>query len=159
MMKSDNKIVESYDKPNSFAADLKAYNISENAISLDENAKQIGLLLNQIETGDSKLAVDNVESIKNAVAESQNASPKNRVDEYVKLGEHMQFLVMELNHTKNKKYLKQMAVCYLDIAKLSEDERVKNLSFAVADRLIGDEVGEVAQGREAGAGVSRATCP
>ncbi len=159
MMESDNKIVESYDKPNSFAADLKAYNISENAISLDENAKQIGLLLNQIETGDSKLAVDNVESIKNAVAESQNASPKNRVDEYVKLGEHMQFLVMELNHTKNKKYLKQMAVCYLDIAKLSEDERVKNLSFAVADRLIGDEVGEVAQGREAGAGVSRATCP
>ncbi len=159
MMESDNKIVESYDKPNSFAADLKAYNISENAISLDENAKQIGLLLNQIETGDSKLAVDNVESIKNAVAESQNASPKNRVDEYVKLGEHMQFLVMELNHTKNKKYLKQMAVCYLDIAKLSEDERVKNLSFAVADRLIGDEVGEVVQGREAGAGVSRATCP
>ena len=159
MRESYNRIMESDNKPNSFAADLKAYNISENAISLDENAKQIGLLLNQIETGDSKLAVDNVESIKNAVAESQNASPKNRVNEYVKLGEHMQFLVMELNHTENKKYLKQMAVCYLDIAKLSEDERVKNLSFAVADRLIGDEVGELAQGRDAGAGVSRAACP
>jgi len=46
---------------------------------------------------------------------------------------------MELNQTENKKYLKQMAVCYLDIAKLSNDDRVKNLSFAVADRLIGDE--------------------
>lgn len=132
MMESDNKQF-------SFAADLKAYNISENAVSLDENAKQIGLLLDQIEIGDSKVAVDNLESMKDAVAESQNASPMNRVNEYVKLGEHMQFLVMELNHTENKKYLKQMAVCYLDIAKLSNDDRVKNLSFAVADRLIGDE--------------------
>lgn len=132
MMESDNKQF-------SFAADLKAYNISENAVSLDENAKQIGLLLDQIETGDSKVAVDNLESIRDAVAESQNASPMNRVNEYVKLGEHMQFLVMELNQTENKKYLKQMAVCYLDIAKLSNDDRVKNLSFAVADRLIGDE--------------------
>lgn len=132
MMESDNKQF-------SFAADLKAYNISENAVSLDENAKQIGLLLDQIEIGDSKVAVDNLESMKDAVAESQNASPMNRVNEYVKLGEHMQFLVMELNQTENKKYLKQMAVCYLDIAKLSNDDRVKNLSFAVADRLIGDE--------------------
>ena len=123
----------------SFAADLKAYHISENAVSMDENAKQIGLLLDQIEIGDSKVAVDNLESMKDAVAESQNASPMNRVNEYVKLGEHMQFLVMELNQTENKKYLKQMAVCYLDIAKLSNDDRVKNLSFAVADRLIGDE--------------------
>jgi len=132
MMESDNKQF-------SFAADLKAYNISENAVSLDENAKQIGLLLDQIEIGDSKVAVDNLESMKDAVAESQNASPMNRVNEYVKLGEHMQFLVMELNQTENKKYLKQMAVCYLDIAKLSNDDRVKNLSFAVADRLIEDE--------------------
>lgn len=131
MMESDNKQF-------SFAADLKAYNISENAVSLDENAKQIGLLLDQIEIGDSKVAVDNLESMKDAVAESQNASPMNRVNEYVKLGEHMQFLVMELNQTENKKYLKQMAVCYLDIAKLSNDDRVKNLSFAVADRLIED---------------------
>jgi len=130
---------ESDNKQFSFAADLKAYNISENAVSLDENAKQIGLLLDQIETGDSKVAVDNLASIRDAVAESQNASPMNRVNEYVKLGEHMQFLVMELNQTENKKYLKQMAVCYLDIAKLSNDDRVKNLSFAVADRLIEDE--------------------
>jgi len=123
----------------SFAADLKAYQISENAVSLDENAKQIGLLLDQIEIGNSKVAMDNLASIKDAVAESQIASPMNRVNEYVKLGEHMQFLVMELNHTENKKYLKQMAVCYLDIAKLSNDDRVKNLSFAVADQLIDDE--------------------
>ena len=130
MMETDNKQFN-------FAADLKASNISENAVSLDENAKQIGLLLDQIEVEDSKVAGDNLASIKDAVAESQNASPMNRVNEYVKLGEQMQFLVMELNHTKNKKYLKQMAVCYLDIAKLANDERVKNLSFAVADRLIG----------------------
>jgi hypothetical protein len=130
-------MMESDKRQFSFAADLKAYNISENAVSLDENAKQIGLLLDQIEVEDSKVAGDNLASIKDAVAESQNASPVNRVNEYVKLGEQMQFLVMELSHTKNKKYLKQMAVCYLDIAKLANDERVKNLSFAVADRLIG----------------------
>ena len=103
---------------------------------MDENAKQIGLLLDQIEIGDSKVAGDNLASIKDAVAESQNASPMNRVNEYVKLGEHMQFLAMELNNSENKKYLKQMAVCYLDIAKLTNDDRVKNLSFALADRLI-----------------------
>ena len=120
----------------SFAADLKAYHISENAVSMDENAKQIGLLLDQIEIGDSKVAGDNLASIKDAVAESQNASPLNRVNEYVKLGEHMQFLAMELSNSENKKYLKQMAVCYLDIAKLTNDDRVKNLSFALADRLI-----------------------
>ena len=120
----------------SFAADLKAYHISENAVSMDENAKQIGLLLDQIEIGDSKMAGDNLASIKDAVAESQNATPLNRVNEYVKLGEHMQFLVMELGNSENKKYLKQMAVCYLDIAKLTNDDRVKNLSFALADRLI-----------------------
>ena len=120
----------------SFAADLKAYHISENAVSMDENAKQIGLLLDQIEIGDSKVAGDNLASIKDAVAESQNASPMNRVNEYVKLGEHMQFLAMELSNSENKKYLKQMAVCYLDIAKLTNDDRVKNLSFALADRLI-----------------------
>ena len=120
----------------SFAADLKAYHISENAVSMDENAKQIGLLLDQIEIGDSKVAGDNLASIKDAVAESQNATPLNRVNEYVKLGEHMQFLAMELNNSENKKYLKQMAVCYLDIAKLTNDDRVKNLSFALADRLI-----------------------
>ena len=120
----------------SFAADLKAYHISENAVSMDENAKQIGLLLDQIEIGDSKVAGDNLASIKDAVAESQNATPLNRVNEYVKLGEHMQFLAMELRNSENKKYLKQMAVCYLDIAKLTNDDRVKNLSFALADRLI-----------------------
>ena len=120
----------------SFAADLKAYHISENAVSMDENAKQIGLLLDQIEIGDSKVAGDNLASIKDAVAESQNATPMNRVNEYVKLGEHMQFLAMELRNLENKKYLKQMAVCYLDIAKLTNDDRVKNLSFALADRLI-----------------------
>ena len=123
----------------SFAADLKAYHISENAVSMDENAKQIGLLLDQIEIGDSKVAGDNLASIKDAVAESQNASPMNRVNEYVKLGEHMQFLVMELGNSENKKYLKQMAVCYLDIAKLTNDDRVKNLSFALADRLIDED--------------------
>ena len=137
-------MMESDKRQFSFAADLKAYNISENAVSLDENAKQIGLLLNQIKTGDSKLAMDNLASIKDAVAESQNATPLNKVNEYVKLGEHMQFLVMELSQTENLKYLKQMAVCYLDIAKLSEDDRVKNLSFAVADRLIGDDACEKA---------------
>ena len=120
----------------SFAADLKAYHISENAVSMDENAKQIGLLLDQIEIGDSKVAGDNLASIKDAVAESQNATPLNRVNEYVKLGEHMRFLAMELSNSENKKYLKQMAVCYLDIAKLTNDDRVKNLSFALADRLI-----------------------
>lgn len=119
----------------SFAADLKASNIEGNAVSLDEYAKQIELLLTQIDTGDKVVAKKNVESAKEAINESLKASPINKLNEYIKLGEILLFLVTDIKED-NIDYLKQIAICYLDIAKLANDEKVKNLSFAIADKLI-----------------------
>lgn len=118
----------------SFAADLKASNIEVNAISLDEYAKQIGLLLGQIDTGDKVVAKKNVESAKESINESLKSSPINKLNEYIKLGEILLFLVTDIKEN-NIDYLKQIAICYLDIAKLANDEKVKKLSFAIADKL------------------------
>lgn len=119
----------------SFAADLKASNIEGNAVSLDEYAKQIELLLTQIDTGDKVVAKKNVESAKEAINESLKASPINKLNEYIKLGEILLFLVTDIKEG-NIDYFKQIAICYLDIAKLANDEKVKKLSFAIADKLI-----------------------
>lgn len=119
----------------SFAADLKASNIEGNTVSLDEYAKQIELLLEQIDAGDKIVAKKNVESAKEAINESLKASPINKLNEYIKLGEILLFLVTDIKEN-NIDYLKQIAICYLDIAKLANDEKVKKLSFAIADKLI-----------------------
>lgn len=120
----------------SFATDLKASNISVNIVSLDEYSKQIELLLEQIVIDGNGVAQKNLESSKTAIKESQKASPMDRINEYIKFGEQMQFLIPEVSDNTNKKYLKRIAVCYLDIAKIVNDEKVKSLSFAVADQLI-----------------------
>ena len=122
----------------SFAADLKASNIEVNAVSLDEYAKQIELLLAQIDTGNNIVAEKNVDSAKEAINASLKSSPMNRLNEYIKLGEILLFLVTNIKKD-NIDYLKQIAICYLDIAKLANDEKIKKLSFAIADKLIQDD--------------------
>lgn len=119
----------------SFAADLKASNIEGNAVSLDEYAKQIELLLAQINTGNNVVAKKNVESATEAINESLKSSPINKLNEYIKLGEILLFLITDLKKD-NIDYLKLIAICYLDIAKLANDEKVKKLSFSIADKLI-----------------------
>ncbi|MBR6091453.1 MAG: hypothetical protein IKQ09_01375 [Bacteroidales bacterium] len=119
----------------SFAADLKASNIEVNAVSLDEYAKQIELLLEQIDTGDKVVSKKNVESATEAINESLKSSPINKLNEYIKLGEILLFLIADIKEN-NIDYMKQIAICYLDIAKLANDEKVKRLSFAIADKLI-----------------------
>lgn len=122
----------------SFAANLKASNIEGNIVSLEEFSKQIEVLFEQIIIENNKVAQKNLESCKNAISESLKASPMNRLNEYVKLGEQLQFLIPEINNIDNNKYLKRIASCYLDIAKIVNDEKLKTLSFAVADLLIND---------------------
>ena len=119
----------------SFAADLKASNIEGNAVSLNEYAKQIELLLTQIDTEEKTVAKKNVESATEAINESLRSSSISKLNEYIKLGEILQFLVTDIKEN-NIDYLKQIAICYLDIAKLVNDEKVKKLSFAIADKLI-----------------------
>lgn len=125
-----------------FIADLKnnikANNISINVISLNENAKQIELLLNQIIVQDNEVAKSNLESCINSAKESQNAPSIERIDAYIMLGQLLLFLIPEVKQDTNIKYLKQIAICYLDIAKLVSDERIKKISFDIANKLIQD---------------------
>lgn len=120
-----------------FAVDLKASNIEVNTVSLDEYSRQIELLIAQINSENNKVVEQNLESCKTAVVKSREVLPLNKIDEYVKLGERLLFIIPEIkDQSNNLKYLKQIAICYLDIAKLVNDEKVKKLSFSIADKLI-----------------------
>lgn len=120
-----------------FAVDLKASNIEANTVSLDEYSRQIELLIAQINSENNKVVEQNLESCKTAVVKSREVLPLNKIDEYVKLGERLLFIIPEIkDQSNNLKYLKQIAICYLDIAKLVNDEKVKKLSFSIADKLI-----------------------
>lgn len=120
-----------------FAVDLKASNIEVNTVSLDEYSRQIELLIEQINSEGNKVVEQNLESCKTAVVKSREVLPLNKIDEYVKLGERLLFIIPEIkDQHDNLKYFKQIAICYLDIAKLANDEKVKKLSFAIADKLI-----------------------
>lgn len=119
----------------SFAADLKASNIEVNVISLDEYSKQIALLLDQINVKGNIIAEKNLKSSMEAINDSLKATPMEKLDEYIKLGELLLFLIPNIK-SEDIKFIKQIAICYLDIAKLVNDERVKKISFTIADKLI-----------------------
>lgn len=123
-----------------FIADLKntikANNININSVSLNENAKQIELLLKQIQIQDNEVAKSNLESCINSAKVSQTVSSMERINAYIILGQLILFLIPAVSGEDNIKYLKQIAKCYLDIAKLVSDDRIKKISFDIADMLI-----------------------
>jgi hypothetical protein len=120
-----------------FIADLKASNIAINITSLKDYSKQIELLLGQIIIKNSEIAKSNLELSKKVVEKSQNTTSVDLLNEYIKLGDIFKFLMPEIKECENNlKYFKQIVICYLDIAKLTRDERIKKLAFAMADELI-----------------------
>lgn len=120
-----------------FIADLKASNIAINITSLKDYSKQIELLLGQIIIKNSEIAKSNLELSKKVVEKSQNTTSVDLLNEYIKLGDIFKFLMPEIKESEsNLKYFKQIVICYLDIAKLTRDERIKKLAFAMADELI-----------------------
>jgi hypothetical protein len=120
-----------------FIADLKASNIAVNITSLKDYSMQIELLLNQIKIGDNnEVARSNLKHCEEVVKTTQNTASIELLDEYIKLGNIFKFLIPDIkNNATNLKYGKQIAIHYLDIAKLTKDERIKNLAFAIADEL------------------------
>lgn len=122
----------------SFAANLKANNIAVSIVSLNEYSDQILLLLKQIRLdGNNEIAQKNLDSVLKTVSNKQESPSLNVLEEYIKFGERFMFL---LNNTyasdDNLKLFKQIAIYYLDIAKILKDERVNKLSFSIADKLI-----------------------
>ncbi len=119
-----------------FIADLKASNIAINITSLKDYSKQIELLLGQIAFEDNEIANSNLELCKEVVKKSQNSTSLDLLNDYIKLGDILKFLMPDAKEdTNNLKYFKQIAICYLDIAKLTNDEKIKKLSFEIADEL------------------------
>ena len=120
-----------------FAANLKASNIAASSASLEVYSEQIQLLLNQIDVGENNVAKSTLDSCLEAMKNAQSPTSTNVLDEYIKCGERMPFLLNEVKKSSgNIKLFKQIAICYLDIAKILKDERVNELSFAFADELI-----------------------
>jgi len=118
-------------------AKLKENNIATNITSLQDYSKQIELLLSQIKVDDNnQVAQSNLESCKNTVKATLKKETIELLNEYVKLGDFFKFLIPNIkDDVNNLKYGKQIAIHYLDIAKLTKDEKIKNLAFAIADEL------------------------
>ena len=122
-----------------FAADLnatlKASNIATNITSLQDYSKQIELLLAHINIDNNPIAKSNLDSCKNAVKSTLTLNSLDLLNEYVRFGDFFKFLIPNIKDGNDCKYGKQIAIHYLDIAKLTKDEKIKNLAFAIADEL------------------------
>ena len=132
--------MESNETKLNFAASLKANNIAVSMVSLNEYSKQIQLFLNQINIeGDNEIEKTNKDLCLDTINKSLD-STSNVLDEYIRFGERIPFLLHGVNkNNDNIKLFKQIAICYLDIAKILKDERVNRLSFAFADELINND--------------------
>ena len=116
-------------------ATLKASNIATNITSLQDYSKQIELLLAQINIDNNPVADSNLGSCKNAIENTLKVTSLELLNEYVKFGDFFNFLIPNVKDGNNLKYGKQIAIHYLDIAKLTKDEKIKTLAFAIADEL------------------------
>ena len=133
------------EKKLNFAANLKASNIAVSIVTLKEYSKQILLLLNLINEeidDNNKVAKSNLTSSIETLKKTQESS-ENVLEEYLRFGERYYFLLNDVDkdNENNKRddmvrFLKQIAIYYLDIAKILKDERVNKLSFSIADKLI-----------------------
>lgn len=122
-----------------FAENLKASNIAVSFVSLNEYSKQILLLLSKIVNGqDNDTAPRALDSCKETIKNTIDAASSIDVlNEYIKFGGGIPFLLREADKSNsNIRLFKQIAICYLDIAKILNDDRVNKLSFAFADELI-----------------------
>lgn len=120
-----------------FAANLKASNIAASSASLEVYSEQIQLLLNKIDVDEDEVAQNTLKSCLEAIKNAQSPSSTNVLNEYIRFGDRIPFLLNSVKKSSvNIKLFKQIAICYLDIAKILKDERVNELSFAFADELI-----------------------
>lgn len=124
-------------KYSNFIGDLKSSNIASNITSLNFCSEQIGLLLDQIKPKDNNLIINtNIEKSRSVIEKARNSNTDDLSNEYVKFGDNFISILDDLkNDSDNLKYLKKIAIHYLDVAKLTKDERIKNLSFSIADEL------------------------
>jgi CTP synthase (UTP-ammonia lyase) len=120
-----------------FIGDLKSSNIASNITSLNFCSDQIGLLLEQLITPENNAIVaTNLDNAKKTVAKTINSNSIELSDDYLKFGDVFKSILSDLKKSPdNLKHLKKIAIHYLDVAKLTKDDRIKNLAFKIADEL------------------------
>jgi hypothetical protein len=116
---------------------LQANNIAKNITSLRNRSSHIELLLEEINVDDdNRVAGSNLKSCKDAVKATLTAETVELLNEYVKLGDFLEFLILEIKDDElNLKHVRKIAIHYLEIARLARDERIKRIAFSIADKL------------------------
>ncbi|MBK9249119.1 MAG: hypothetical protein IPM69_13650 [Ignavibacteria bacterium] len=128
-------------KYSNFIGDLKSSNIASNITSLIFYSEQIGLLLAQITLQSANpILKSNLESSNNVISKTKNENENRNTDvlinDYIKFGDIFKSMLFEIERDDaNLKILKKIAIHYIDIAKLTKDERIKILAFSIADEL------------------------
>lgn len=124
-------------KYSSFIGDLKSSNIASNITSLNFCSEQIELLLGQIKPiDDDPIVIANLANCKSEIAKARDTNTNDLPNVYIKFGDILKSMIFDLiKNIDNIKYLKKIAIHYLDVAKLAKDDRITNLSFAIADEL------------------------
>lgn len=116
-----------------FIEDLKSSNIASNITSLNFYSEQIKLLLDQIKPDDDTIVKANLLDAKKVIENTINKD--ELIEYYIKFGDIYKSMLPDLRNGANIKYLKKIAIHYLDVAKLTKDDRIKNLAFAIADKF------------------------
>ena len=115
-----------------------------NHIKLHTLSRQINILLEQIKLDTSIevmiLAYMNLQSCKNSIANTLSMTANNKtmvelLDEYEGFGLSFTLLIPNIKNDDNLKYAKQIAIHYLDIAKLFKDTHISKQAFDIADEL------------------------
>lgn len=120
-----------------FIGDLKSSNIASNITSLNFCSDQIELFLEQIKINvTDQIVIKNIENAKQTVIKTKNANALELADDYNKFGEFFKAILSDIKKDdKTLKYLKKIAIYYLDVAKLTKDEKIKTLAFEIADDI------------------------
>ena len=120
-----------------FIGDLKSSNIASNLSSLNFCSDQILLLLDQINLHQNNSFVENnLKNSKNTITKTKNTSTSELIENFFIFGEFLKTIIDDLKKNEdNIKFLKKIAIHYIDVAKLTKDERIKNLAFIITDEI------------------------
>jgi hypothetical protein len=128
------KFLESFNSSN-ILEKLKASNVASNSTGLDFYSDQIEKKLDLINNSlENPNILDNCKKI---ISETKGSKSHERIDKYIEFGEIFKLILFDLLRVdeSNIEHIKKIAVQYLDIARVTRDEKIKNIAFEIADEL------------------------
>ena len=135
-MESNDKYVKFLEDFNSsnILDNLKASNVASNIVGLDFYSAEI---LKELKFLDNEKRNEVLSKCEKIIEGTINEKDSNRIDKYIEFGENFKIILPELKAIlTNIPCLRKIATHYLDILPLTKDEKIKKLSFEIADELI-----------------------